>query len=110
MTLFEKIIAGELAADIVHEDEICVAFRDAYPKAPTHILVVPREPIPTLSETAEADEPMLGHCMRVAAKVAEQEGLEGFRLVINNGPSAGQTVYHLHIHVIGGRELGWPPG
>ena len=111
MTLFEKIIAREIPADIVYEDDLCLAFRDLYPAAPMHILVIPREPIPRLCDAEEEDEALLGHLMLVANKVADQQGLgDKFRLVINNGADAGQSVFHLHLHVIGGRSLSWPPG
>ena len=110
-TLFEKIIAREIPGDIVYEDDACVALRDINPQAPVHLLVVPRRPIPSLDDLTEEDEPLYGHLLVVAKKVAGQEGLEnGYRIVINCGPDAHQTVYHLHLHVIGGREMGWPPG
>ncbi len=111
MTLFEKIIAGQIPADIVHEDEWCVAFRDISPQAPTHVLVVPRKPIPRLVDAEEADAETLGRCLLAARSVAKALGVgEGFRLVVNNGEAAGQTVFHLHFHLIGGRRLSWPPG
>jgi histidine triad (HIT) family protein len=111
MTLFQRIMAGEIPADIIHEDSECIAFRDINPQAPTHFLVVPRRVIPRLGEAAAEDAPLLGHLLVVAAQVARQEGLsEGFRTVINNGPHGGETVPHLHVHVLGGRELNWPPG
>lgn len=109
-TIFGKIIRGELPADVVYDDEQCMAFRDINPAAPTHILVIPKKEIPKLSDAEPGDEALLGHLMRVAGKVAEQEGLGAFRLVVNNGADAGQTVFHLHLHVIGGRGLAWPPG
>ena len=112
MTLFEKIIAREIPADIVHEDEWSLAFRDINPVAPVHLLVIPKKPIPRIGEAEDADAAVLGHLMRVIAKVAEQEGLAsgGYRVVSNNGEAAGQTVDHLHFHVLGGRSLTWPPG
>lgn len=112
MTLFEKIIAGQIPADIVYQDEWCVAFRDINPKAPTHVLVVPRKPVVNVAEADEADAELLGRVLLAAAKVARQEGVaeSGYRLVLNNGQNAGQTVFHLHCHVLGGRPLGWPPG
>ena len=112
MTLFEKIIAREIPADIVHEDEWSLAFRDINPVAPVHVLVIPKKPIPRIGEAEDADAAVLGHLMRVIAKVAEQEGLvsSGYRVVSNNGEAAGQTVDHLHFHVLGGRSLTWPPG
>jgi histidine triad (HIT) family protein len=110
MTLFAKIISGELPADVVYEDEQCLAFRDIAPQAPTHILVIPRRPIARLAEATPDDGPLLGHLLLVAAKVARSEGLEDARFVINDGQAAGQTVFHLHVHVLGGRDLTWPPG
>jgi histidine triad (HIT) family protein len=109
-TIFKKIVDGELPADKVHEDEHCVAFRDINPVAPTHVLVVPRKELARVDSATEADQWLLGHLLRVAGEVAKSEGLVGYRLVINNGQAAGQTVHHLHVHVIGGRVLAWPPG
>jgi histidine triad (HIT) family protein len=109
-TLFTRIINGELPSDRVYEDDLCVAFRDINPTAPLHVLVVPRKPLPQLDAMAAEDEPLVGHLMRVAAQVAHEQGYEDFRLAINNGAGAGQTVFHLHVHVIGGRPLHWPPG
>lgn len=99
-----------MEADIVYEDDRALAFRDVNPQAPTHLLVIPRQPIDRLSGAAEDDEALLGHLLLVAKRVAADAGLEDFRLVVNNGPGAGQTVYHLHIHVLGGRPMTWPPG
>lgn len=114
MTLFERIIAREIPADIVHEDDLCIAFRDIHPQAPTHLLVIPRKPLPRVGEATEEDAPLLGHLLLVAGKVATRLGFnstsEGFRLVINNGRFGGEAVPHLHVHVLSGRELGWPPG
>jgi len=112
MTLFEKIIAREIPADIVYEDEFCVAFRDINPQAPTHVLVVPRKPVVNVAEAEAEDAELLGRVLLAAQAVAKQEGLhdEGYRLVVNNGAGAGQTVFHLHCHVLGGRPLVWPPG
>ncbi|AIE85625.1 histidine triad nucleotide-binding protein [Fimbriimonas ginsengisoli] len=108
-TLFTKIIQREIPANIVYEDEHVVAFRDIDPKAPTHILIVPRSEIPGLADLPETGDHM--YLLNAAKKIAEQEGLtEGYRLVINQGESAGQSVPHLHAHLIGGRPLGWPPG
>lgn len=108
-TLFTKIIAGEIPADIVYQDEHCVAFRDINPQAPVHVLIVPRAEIPGV-----ADVPATGdhqHLLNAARKIAEQEGLtSGYRLVINQGVEAGQTVDHLHVHLLGGRAFSWPPG
>jgi histidine triad (HIT) family protein len=111
-TIFGKIATGEIPADIVYEDEHVVAFRDLNPQAPTHVLVIPRKEIPTLSDAGPADAELLGRLMLAAAKVAEQEGIaqDGYRTVINCNAGAGQTVYHLHLHVIGGRPMQWPPG
>lgn len=110
-TIFGKIIRGEAPAKIVYEDEQCLAFRDLYPAAPTHILLIPRKPIPRLCDAVEEDQAVLGHMMLVASKIAAQEGIgEKYRLVVNNGAEAGQTVFHLHLHIIGGRDLQWPPG
>ena len=110
-TIFGKIARGDAPADIVYEDDQCLAFRDMYPAAPTHILVIPRKPIPRLCDATAEDQALLGHLMLTANKIAEQEGLgDKFRLVINNGEGAGQSVFHLHLHIIGGRPLKWPPG
>ena len=109
-TIFSKILSGEIPSDRVYEDEQCVAFRDINPVAPMHILVIPRKELPRLDAMEPEDEPCVGHLMRVAAQVAKAEGFKDFRLVINNGAKAGQTVFHLHLHVIGGRGLSWPPG
>ncbi|MCY4233237.1 MAG: histidine triad nucleotide-binding protein [Bacteroidetes bacterium] len=108
-TLFERIMDGEIPSDQVYEDEICVAFRDVAPQAPTHVLVVPRTPIQSLADGLNAA--LAGHLLVVANKVAQQEGLsDGYRVVINCGADGGQSVDHLHVHVLGGRALGWPPG
>lgn len=111
-TLFEKICDQEIPATIVHEDERCVAFRDISPQAPLHILVIPRKAIPRVGLAAEDDEALLGHLLLTAAKVARSEGVAetGYRLVINNGPDGGEAVPHLHVHLLGGRQLQWPPG
>ena len=111
-TLFEKICDKEIPASIVHEDERCVAFSDISPQAPVHILVIPRKPIPRVGLADEADESLLGHLLLVAAKVAGEQGLSesGFRLVINNGRDGGEAVPHLHVHLLGGRQMKWPPG
>jgi histidine triad (HIT) family protein len=111
-TIFGKILRGEIDADRVYEDEKCIAFRDVNPGAPKHFLVIPREHLVNLFDADESHEPLLGHLMRVAAEVAREQGLgeDGFRLVVNNEAGAGQTVFHLHLHVLGGRPLSWPPG
>jgi histidine triad (HIT) family protein len=109
-TIFGKIARGEAAAKIVYEDDRALAFHDVNPQAPTHILVIPRKPIERLSAAEESDAPLLGHLMTVANRVAADAGLEDFRLVVNNGAGAGQAVFHLHLHVLGGRPLSWPPG
>lgn len=109
-TLFTKIIKREIPADIVYEDELCLAFRDINPQAPTHVLLIPKKPIPQLSDATPADHALLGHLLIKVGTVAEQLGLQGFRVVVNNGEEAGQTVFHLHLHILGGRSLAWPPG
>jgi histidine triad (HIT) family protein len=111
-TIFSKIIAREIPARIVYEDDLCLAFHDVAPQAPVHILVIPKKEIPRVAVTSAADEALLGHLILVAQTVAKKEGLHetGFRLVINNGSDGGESVPHLHIHVLGGRPLGWPPG
>lgn len=110
-TLFSKIIDREIPGEFVHEDEHCVAIRDIRPAAPTHVLVIPRKPIPRIGQSEQQDAPLLGHLLLTAARVAEKLGLKnGYRIVINNGPDGGESVPHLHVHVLGGRSLGWPPG
>ena len=109
-TIFSRILRGEIPCDEVYSDEHCLAFRDITPQAPVHVLVIPREPIPSLQDVREEHAGLLGHLLLVAARVAKQEGLEDWRTVINSGARAGQTVFHLHVHVIGGRALDWPPG
>jgi histidine triad (HIT) family protein len=112
--LFCRIIAGEIPADIVYKDEIGIAFKDINPQAPVHILVIPKDHIASLTEAAQIDENVLtlGNLMRIAARVASEQGLSesGYRTVINSGPDAGQTVFHLHAHILGGRPMNWPPG
>jgi len=110
--LFCRIIAGEIPADFIHRDESTVVIRDINPQAPTHMLVIPQEHIESLDDATQKDEALLGHLLRVAAKVANAAGLAegGYRTVINNGAGAGQSVFHLHVHVLGGRPLNWPPG
>nr|XP_046146558.1 histidine triad nucleotide-binding protein 1 [Oncorhynchus gorbuscha] len=110
-TIFGKIIRKEIPAKILFEDDQCIAFHDVTPQAPTHFLVVPRKPIVQLSKAEDSDAALLGHMVIVAKKCAEQIGLpKGYRLILNDGPDGGQSVYHIHIHVMGGRQLGWPPG
>ncbi len=110
-TLFQKIADRELPAELLHEDDRCVAFRDLHPGAPTHFLVVPREPIPGVDHVEARHEALVGHLFVVARRLAEREGLAGgYRLVFNVGADAGQSVPHLHLHVLGGRTLAWPPG
>jgi histidine triad (HIT) family protein len=111
-TLFGKIAAGEIPADIVFEDEDILAFRDIGPQAPTHILVIPRKPIPTLNDLEPGDAELVGKLFLVAKKIAADEGIAeaGYRTVINCNAAAGQSVYHLHLHLLGGRPMQWPPG
>ena len=110
-TIFSKIINREIPADIVHEDESCLAFRDINPQAPVHILVIPKKPLAMLSDAEPDDEPLLGHLLAVSRKIAADQGCgDSFRLVINNGAEAGQEVFHLHIHILAGRAFSWPPG
>ncbi|MEI7911707.1 MAG: histidine triad nucleotide-binding protein [Verrucomicrobiota bacterium] len=111
-TLFEKICAKEIPATVVYEDDRCVAFRDISPQAPLHILIVPRQAIPRLTLAAAADASLLGHLLLTAADIARSEGVaeSGFRVVVNNGPHGGEAVPHLHVHLLAGRQLLWPPG
>ena len=110
-TLFSKIIAREIPADIVYEDSHCLAFRDINPQAPTHVLLIPKQEIPRLTDARDADQVLLGHLLLAAGKVARQLGVDdAFRLIVNNGADAGQTVFHLHLHILAGRPLRWPPG
>lgn len=110
-TIFGKIIRREIPADIVYEDNLALAFRDVNPQAPVHILVIPKEAIAHLSDAESQNHALLGHLMLTAKRVAEQVGLtNGYRIVINNGPDGGQTVPHLHLHILGGRPMQWPPG
>ena len=109
-TIFSRIIKGEIPCDKVYSDNSCIAFRDIQPQAPVHILVIPRKPIISLREADQEDKELLGHLLLMSAKIAKQEGLKNWRTVINSGSEAGQTVFHLHIHIIGGRKLNWPPG
>jgi len=111
-TIFGAILRGEIPSQRVWEDEHCIAFRDIQPAAPTHILVIPRRYIVSAADFTDADVPLLGHMMVVASKIARQEGIDasGYRLVMNCNRDGGQSVYHLHLHVLGGRPLSWPPG
>ena len=111
-TLFEKISAREIPAQIVYEDDLVLAIRDIQPQAPTHLLIFPKRPVPRLAEATPADHQLLGHLLLKAAAVAETAGLKksGYRIVINNGADGGETVPHLHVHILGGRALAWPPG
>ena len=109
-TIFGRLLRGEIPCDAVYSDDRCLAFRDVAPQAPVHLLVIPREPLVNLAEAEPEHEALLGHLLLVAARVARQEGLEAWRTVINSGAEAGQTVFHLHVHVLGGRPMGWPPG
>jgi len=112
MTIFEKIIAREIPATIVYEDDLVLAFRDIKPQAPIHVLLIPKKPIPRIAEAQPGDHKVLGHLLLKAGEIARSLGLgqTGFRLVFNNGPDAGEAVPHLHCHIIGGRHLAWPPG
>lgn len=110
-TIFDRILAGEIPADVVYEDDRALAFRDIAPVAPVHVLVIPKRRIVAIGEAEDADAELLGHLLVVARKVAELEGVgDAFRVVTNSGADAGQSVFHLHLHVIGGRGLTWPPG
>lgn len=111
MTIFQKIIDRQISADIVYEDELSLAFRDIHPQAPTHVLIIPKRRIPSLAMATDEDAALLGHLLLVARTLAGQLGLRnGYRTVINSGPDGGQSVDHLHVHLLGGRGLGWPPG
>ena len=110
-TLFEKIIDREIPADIIFEDELSIVIKDISPQAPTHLLIIPKKVIPKLSDSTAEDQSILGHLMLVAGQIADQLGLdETFRLVVNNGAKAGQSVFNLHLHLLSGRPLNWPPG
>jgi histidine triad (HIT) family protein len=110
-TLFGKIIRREIPADIVYEDDLCLAFRDINPQAPVHVLLIPKKEIVKLSDATPQDSALLGHMMTTAGKIARELGVgDAFRLVVNNGAEAGQSVFHLHLHIIGGRPFKWPPG
>jgi len=110
-SIFSKILDGSIPTKFIHEDDKCVAFMDVNPQAPVHFLVIPRKPIEMLEDVEEEDAPLLGHMMVVVKKLAKAQGLEkGYRVVVNNGVEGCQSVYHIHIHVLGGRQLTWPPG
>jgi histidine triad (HIT) family protein len=110
-TIFGKVMSREISADIVHEDEHCLAFRDINPQAPTHVLLIPKKEIPRLVDATEQDAALLGHMMLTAGKIARDLGVgEAFRVVVNNGAEAGQSVFHLHLHILAGRGFKWPPG
>jgi len=110
-TIFSKIIAKEIPADIIFEDDLCLAFSDVNPQAPMHFLIIPKKPIVKVSEAEQDDQTLLGHLLLKAGEIAADQGYaDDFRLVVNNGEDAGQTVFHLHIHVLAGRSLSWPPG
>ena len=111
-TIFERIVAREIPAQIVYEDELVLAFRDLHPQAPVHVLLVPKKSIPRVAEAGVTDQHLLGHLLLKAAEVAAKLGLQatGYRLVINNGPHGGESVPHLHCHILGGRQMLWPPG
>jgi histidine triad (HIT) family protein len=110
-TIFSRIINREIPADIVYEDDECLAFKDINPQAPMHILIIPKKSVARLADAEKDDQRMLGHLMLKASEIAEQQGYgDAFRLVVNNGAGAGQAVFHLHLHILGGRPLSWPPG
>jgi histidine triad (HIT) family protein len=111
-SIFSKVIAREIPAEILYEDDLCLAFRDIHPQAPTHFLVIPKKEIPRLAAAGTEDQALLGHLLLTAGTLAKKQGVadSGFRIVINNGPDGGETVPHLHVHVLAGRPMGWPPG
>lgn len=110
-TLFQKIIAREIPAKIAHEDDLCIAIHDIQPQAPVHVLVIPKRPLARLAEAGPGDQALLGHLLLTAQALAKQLNLAaGYRVVINNGPHGGESVPHLHVHLLGGRQLAWPPG
>jgi histidine triad (HIT) family protein len=109
--IFCRIVAGQIPSQKVYDDEGVIAFRDINPQAPTHIVIVPRKHIPCIADMDEADEPLMGHIIYATTQIARQEGLaDGYRIVVNNGEQAGQTVFHIHFHLLGGRHMNWPPG
>jgi histidine triad (HIT) family protein len=110
-TVFKRIIDREIPADIVYEDDLCLAFKDIRPQAPTHVIVIPKKEIPSVDDIADEDESLVGHLLVVVRKIAAELGLkDGYRVVANCGRNAGQEVMHLHLHLLGGRRLSWPPG
>ena len=110
-SLFTKIINGQIPAEIVYEDELCIAIKDVNPQAPVHLLLIPRQPIDTLSNASDEDQALLGHLLLAVGKITRQLKIDGaFRLVVNNGAEAGQSVFHLHMHILAGRPFRWPPG
>jgi len=110
-TIFGKIIRREIPADIVYEDDLCLAFRDINPQAPTHVLLIPKKEIPRLADANATDQALLGHLLLAVNRIAEQLGVaDAFRLVVNNGAEVGQSVFHLHLHILSGRRFRWPPG
>ena len=110
--LFCRIVSKEISATIVYDDDTTLAFEDINPKAPTHILVIPKKHLTSLNEAKTEDEPVLGHLQKIAARLARDRGIDksGFRTIVNTGPAAGQSVLHIHLHLLGGRSLAWPPG
>lgn len=110
-TIFDKIISKEIPADIVYEDELALAFKDINPQAPTHLLIIPKQPIATINDIAESQREIVGHLFYVAAKIAKENGFaeDGYRTVMNCNDDGGQTVYHIHVHLLAGKPLGWPP-
>ncbi len=112
MTLFEKIIARQIPAKIAHEDDLCIAIHDISPQAPVHVLVIPKKPIPRVGAATATDQALLGHLLLTAGTLAKQLGVSesGYRVVINSGPDGGETVPHMHVHLLGQRRLTWPPG
>jgi len=108
--IFQDIIGKKIPADIIHEDNLSIAFNDISPQAPTHILIIPKKNIAKISDANDEDENLLGHLLLVAKKVTSDMGITDYRIIINNGSEAGQTVFHLHLHILAGRTFGWPPG
>ncbi len=111
-TIFKKIIEKQIPAQIIHEDDLCLGFKDVNPQAPTHILLIPKKEIPSMKEVTQDDKNLLGHMMVTASEIAAKLGIseKGYRIVLNTGAYGGQTVFHLHMHILGGRSLSWPPG